>query len=111
MTFVTKLTLESGDRVVLEETVDDIKRFVSGKGVQIKGPHPRPPVDHRVPLSKQLCADGDTFSEWRYTVYRRDIEIVGRDDVARAVATRAFPRSIRVTVAVERTGATAAGDW
>lgn len=110
MTFVTKLTLESGDRVVLEETVAEIKSFVSGKGVQLKGPHPRPPVDYRVPLQKRLDDSAAAFPDWEYSVYRRDLEIVGRDEVARAVATRSFPRSIRVTVEVERTGTTAPGD-
>ena len=104
MTFITKMTLESGDRVVLEETVDEIKAFVSGKGVELKGPHPRPPVNYRIPIQKRLDADSGRFADWRYTVYRRDIEIVGRDDVARAVATRDFPRSVHVSITVDQRG-------
>lgn len=106
MAYITKLTVESGDRAVLEETVAEIKEYVSGKGAQLKGPHPRPPTEYRVPLRKCLSSAGGGYRHWDYTVYRRDIEIVGRDEVARAVATRDFPRSIRIEIEVEQTGAT-----
>ena len=104
MTFVTKLTVQSGDRTVLEQTVEEIKAFVSGKGVQLKGPHPRPPRNYRVRLQKRLDGSESAYPAWEYTVYRRDLEIVGRDEVARDVATREFPRSIQVTITIERMG-------
>ena len=104
MTYLTKLTLQSGDRVVLDHTVKDIKQFVERKGAEMKGPHPRTPQTVSVPLRKRLAGDGASFDPWTYTVYSRDIEIVGHDEVARAVASRSFPASLHVTVAVERVG-------
>lgn len=104
MTFVTKLTLRSGDRDVLDATATEIKSVVSRKGAELKGPHPRPPTTYRVPLSKRLSGDGRTFDPWRYTVYARDIEIVGYDSVTEAVATRDFPSSVRIAIEVERLG-------
>lgn len=101
MSFVTRVTLRSGDRVALDETVADIKEFAKRKGAELKGPHPRPPDEVRVPLSKHL-GPGDRFRDWTYTVYTRDLEIVGHDAVAREVATWSFPRSVHVAVEVER---------
>ena len=102
MTFVTRLSIQSGDRVVLDQTVDELKQFVARKGAEMKGPHPRPPETIRVPLSKQLDPTGNRFSAWSYTVYVRDIEIIGHDNVARAVAGWDFPDSIHVAVEVEQ---------
>lgn len=49
-------------------------------------------------------ADG-TFPPWRYTVYAREMEIVGREEFVRDIAAREFPESIRVEVEVsQRTG-------
>ncbi len=101
MTFVTRLTLRSGDRVVLDETVSEIKTFVSRKGAEMKGPHPRPPTSIAVPMRKRLECDAERFSDWSYTVYIREVEIVGHDSVARAVASRSFPPSLQVVVEVE----------
>ena len=109
MTFVTKLDVRSGDRAVLEATVGEIKAFVAGKGAQLKGPHPRPPEKYRVPLKERLDDSPGTFRTWKYTVYSRELEIVGRDEVARAVATRGFPRSVHVRVEVSRLGQTSPG--
>ncbi|MGM0606216.1 MAG: 30S ribosomal protein S10, partial [Halobacteriota archaeon] len=49
MTFVTKLSFQSGDRTVLENTVTDIKEMVERKGGECKGPHATPPEDVSVP--------------------------------------------------------------
>ncbi|MFC6614758.1 30S ribosomal protein S10 [Halopenitus salinus] len=101
MTFVTKLSFESGDRAVLEETVEDLKRTVERKGAECKGPHASSPEHARVQLYKRL-APGDQFSPWEYTVYGRRLEIHGSDDVAREMVDREFPDSIHVEVEVDR---------
>lgn len=102
MPFVTKLTLESGDRHGLDDTVDQIKAEAARKGVEFKGPHPDPPEELAVPQSASLVADGDHFSAWRYTVYRRSIEIVGYDDFARSIAGRDFPDGVYVSAEIEQ---------
>ena len=104
MTFVTKLTLQSGDRVVLDETVKDIKTTVARKGAVLKGPHPRPPRVHRVTLSKRLLPTGGQFEPWSYTVYTRDLEIIGYDSVIRSVVDKRFPASLQVSIEVEQIG-------
>ena len=102
MTFVTRLTLQSGDRIVLDETVAEIKTFVSRKGAEMKGPHPKPPTAVRAPRLKRLDDTDDRFEDWCYTVYTRNIEIVGHDTVARAVASQGFPNSVHVSVEIEQ---------
>lgn len=109
MSFVTRMTLRSGDRVVLDETVADIKAFVSRKGAEMRGPHPKPPIKRSVRLPKRLSADAGDFRDWTYTVYTRKLEIVGHDSVARDVATRSFPPSLQVIVEIEQLGR--AGDF
>jgi len=102
MPFVTKLTLESGDRRGLDDVVDRIKEEAARKGVEFKGPHPDPPDELAVPQSALLVADGDHFPAWRYTVYRRSIEIVGHDEFARSVAERDFPDGVYVSAEIEQ---------
>ncbi len=101
MTFVTKLSLSSGDHDVLAETVRDLKTTLERKGVECKGPHATPAETVRVPQYRTLRA-GDEFPAWNYTVYRRSMEIHGSDDVARDVVAREFPDSIHVEVEVDR---------
>jgi ribosomal protein S10 len=101
MTFVTKLLLQSGDQPVLERVVDDIQSTCRRKGAELTGPHSNPPMDRRVPQYKRLDADAE-YPSWEYTVYERELEIHGHDDVARSIAQRAFPESIHVEVEVER---------
>ncbi|WP_096391025.1 uS10/mL48 family ribosomal protein [Halopenitus persicus] len=101
MTFVTKLSFESGDRRVLEETVEDLHRTLERKGVECKGPHAFSPERTRVQLYKQL-RPGDQFSPWEYTVYARKLEIHGSDDIAREMVDRDFPDSVHVEVEVDR---------
>ncbi|MFB6085073.1 MAG: 30S ribosomal protein S10 [Halorientalis sp.] len=102
MPFVTKLTLESGDRHRLEDVVTTIKETAARKGVELKGPHPHPPDELRVPQLKSLVDDGDRFQPWAYTVYTRTIEIVGHDEFARSVAERDFPDGVHVTAEIEQ---------
>jgi ribosomal protein S10 len=101
MTFVTKLRLRSGDREVLDRVVEDIRSTAERKGAELKGPHSRPPDRLQVPQYKSLEAVAE-YPGWDYTVYARDLEIVGHDDLARRIAGRDFPSSIHVEVEVER---------
>jgi ribosomal protein S10 len=105
MPFVTTLTLQSGDRAVLEREVGDIKRRAERKGVELKGPHAETPADRNVPQAMRCDADGLRSSPWRYTVYIRRLEVVGHDDFARSVAEGAFPEGIHLDVEVERVSA------
>ncbi|MFP8952847.1 30S ribosomal protein S10 [Natrialbaceae archaeon A-arb3/5] len=103
MTFVTRLTLQSGDRVVLDELVDDIKTAAERKGAALKGPHSRPPETLSVPQRCRLHADDDRrFSSWSYTVFTRELELHGHDELARDLTSRNFPDSIHVEVEVEQ---------
>jgi ribosomal protein S10 len=102
MPFVTTLTLQSGDREVLERVVGDIKRRAERKGVELRGPHAESPMDHSVPQSARLDAGDDRFDPWRYTVYERRMEVVGHDEFARGVTEREFPEGVHLDVDVER---------
>lgn len=106
MTFVTALRFTSGDRHVLDSVVNDIKETARRKGVELKGPHSKPPEDIRVPQSKCPGRDDETFSPWSYTLYTRTIHIIGHSDFARATASRDFPDIIHIEADVDRiTGA------
>ncbi|EMA38584.1 uS10/mL48 family ribosomal protein [Halobiforma nitratireducens] len=103
MTFVTRLTLQSGDRAALEGIVDDIKSTAERKGAALKGPHSNPPMDMSVPQRCRLHADDERhFSSWEYTVFTRELEIHGHDEFAREVAVRDFPDSIHVEAEIEQ---------
>lgn len=103
MPFVTKLTLESGDRRLLDEIVDDIKSRAARKGVELKGPHAHPSLDVRVPQQKRLSdASAGEFEPWNYTVYVRTLAIHGHDEFARAVAGDDYPGGIHVEAEVEQ---------
>lgn len=102
MPFVTKLTLQSGDRRTLDDVVDGIKERAERKGVELKGPHPQPPLELRVPQAMRLSPDGPRFESWDYTVYVRTIEVVGHDAFARSVAEESFPEGIHVEVEIEQ---------
>lgn len=101
MTFVTKLSLQSGDRAVLEDTVSELVATVERKGAECKGPHSSPAKTLRVPQYKRLQA-GDKFSPWEHSVYTREMEIHGADDIAREVTTQEFPDSIHVEVEIDQ---------
>jgi ribosomal protein S10 len=103
MPFVTKLTLKSGDRHVLEDVVDTIKETASRKGVELKGPHADPTETQKIPPFKGLSATGGgRFEPWHYTIYTRSIEIVGHDEFARSVAERDFPDAVHVSAEIEQ---------
>ena len=102
MPFVTTLTLQSGDRDVLERVVGGIKHRAERKGVELRGPHAESPFDVSVPQSKRLDAHSGSFRNWNYTVYERRMEVVGHDEFARDVAGREFPDGIHLDVDVER---------
>ncbi|WP_136589071.1 uS10/mL48 family ribosomal protein [Salinigranum halophilum] len=101
MTFVTKLSLESGDRAVLEETVTEIKEFLARKGAECRGPFNDPPERLSVPQYRNLTP-GDRFSAWNYSVYARRLEIHGNDHIARQIGHRDFPQSLHVEIEVEQ---------
>lgn len=100
MPFVTRLTLKSGDGDVLESVVSDIKRRAERKGVELKGPHPKPPTHHSVPLYRRL--DDDPFDTWGYTVYTRTVEIIDHNEFAREVAEQNYPDSIHISADIEQ---------
>lgn len=105
MPFVTKLRLTSGDRAVLDRVVDDVKERAERKGAELKGPHSRPPSKLSVPQYQSVPpADDDAgqFSSWQYTVYAREMEIVGHESFARQVTERDFPSSVYLEVEIER---------
>jgi len=103
MTFVTRLTLQSGDRAALDSVVDDIKSTAERKGAPLKGPHSHPPSKLTVPQHRRLHTDDDRrFSSWTYTVFTRELEIHGHDDVARQITSRELPESVYLEVEVEQ---------
>lgn len=101
MTFITKLTLQSGDRAVLDSVVDDIRDTAARKGVEMNGPHSKSPRRLRVPQTKRTTG-GAEFEAWHYTVYTRELEIVGHDEIARRIAGKDFPASLHVEVEVNQ---------
>ena len=102
MPFVTTLEFTSGDRQLLDDVVDDLKALAERKGVELKGPHPQPPTGISVPQSALLSADGPTFEDWHYTVYRRTIEVVGHDEFAGEVASETYPARVHVEAEIEQ---------
>jgi ribosomal protein S10 len=101
MPFVTRLTLKSGDGDVLDSVVSDIKARAERKGVELKGPHPKPPTQQTVPLYKKQSGH-EQFGSWEYTVYIRTIEIVDHNEFARDIAEREYPDSIYISADIER---------
>ena len=102
MPFVTTLEFTSGDRQLLDDVVNDLKALAERKGVELKGPHPQPPTGISVPQSALLSADGPTFEDWHYTVYRRTIEVVGHDEFAGEVASETYPPRVHVKAEIEQ---------
>ncbi|WP_336034624.1 uS10/mL48 family ribosomal protein [Halobacterium yunchengense] len=103
MTFVTKLSLESGDRAALDGVVSDIKETCRRKGAELKGPHSDTPAEYAVPLYARLGGEQTARTgTWEYTVYRRRLELHGHDDLARSIMEREFPDSVRVEAELEQ---------
>jgi len=120
--YVTRLRVTSGDREALDSVVSEIKTAAERKGVELTGPHSRPPTELVVPQYRRsppgaavrsngsatdddATATDDSFGTWRYTVYERELEIVGRQSFVRTVTSREFPASVRIEVEVRRAGA------
>ncbi|MFB6267897.1 MAG: 30S ribosomal protein S10 [Halodesulfurarchaeum sp.] len=105
MTFVTRISLRSGDREALETAVTDIAETCRRKGAELKGPHSDSPSEYRVPLYGRLDGDPSSrFDEWKYTVFQRRFELRGHDDLARQLLEREFPNAVRIEVEVEQIG-------
>lgn len=103
MTFVTRLTLQSGDRAALDGIVDDIKSSAERKGAALKGPHSRPPEKLTIPQHARLHGDDERrFPSWEYTVFTRELEIHGHDNLARNIASQNFPDSVHIEAEVEQ---------
>jgi ribosomal protein S10 len=102
MPFVTRLTLQSGDRDSLERVASKIKRLANTKGVEMRGPNPEPLEERRVPLQKRLDATGEAYDPWQYTIYVRTIVIVGYDAFAREVAGESYPPDIHLEADIEQ---------
>lgn len=99
MTFVTTLRLQSGDRAALDAVVDDIRTTAEQKGAELTGPHSRSPDHRTVPQYADVTGDR-TLGTWSYTVYRREMELVGHETLARQIAGWEFPDAVRVEVEV-----------
>jgi len=103
MTFVTKLTLQSGNRPALENVVDEIRSTAERKGADLRGPHSAPPDRLSVPQYKSASGDETRqFRSWDYTVYTRELEIVGHNKLAREVAEFDFPDGVHVEAELEQ---------
>ncbi|HKJ59990.1 MAG TPA: uS10/mL48 family ribosomal protein [Halobacteriales archaeon] len=104
MTFVTKLTLRSGDRAALDGVVESILERARRKGAEMRGPHAEAPRDHHARLYARL--DGDEsrqYGTWTYPVYTRRLSLVGREEFARLIIGEGFPDSVHVEAEVEQT--------
>ena len=103
MTFVTKLTLQSGDRAALDGVVEEIRDLARRKGAELKGPHAESPVRQHAPQYQRL--DGDEtrrYADWEFSVYTRRLEFVGSDTLPRRVLNEGFPSSVHVEVEIEQ---------
>lgn len=103
MTFATRLRLESGNRDALMRVVEEIRSMAEQKGAELNGPHSYPPETLRVPQHKGIGVQ-DRFEAWEYTVYRRELEISGHEDLAREITEREFPESIHVEAEINPVG-------
>ncbi|ELZ86019.1 30S ribosomal protein S10 [Haloferax elongans ATCC BAA-1513] len=101
MTFVTKLTFQSGDKAVLDRVVDNLKSLIEKKGAECRGPHADQPERTSVPQYRTL-QPGDQFPAWNYTVYTRRLEIHGADQIARQVSERDYPDSVHIEIELEQ---------
>jgi len=103
MTFVTKLRLQSGNRPALDRIVDEIRSTAERKGAELRGPHSAPPERLTVPQYKTAAGEEHRqFRSWDYTVYTREMEIVGHNKLARQVTEFDFPDGVHVEVELEQ---------
>lgn len=102
MSVVTTLRLESGDRQLLESVVDELCATAEQKGAELNGPHSYPPIHHAVPQYEDI--DGDAYTTWEYTVYRRELSVVGHDGLAKELAQWSFPAAVNVELELSPLG-------
>lgn len=100
MRFATTLTFTSADRTALDETVADCKGTLERKGAEFRGPHPSPTRTVSAPLYDG--ATGERRGEWTYTVFTRELEVLGRGELARELAERSFPPAVHVALEVDQ---------
>jgi ribosomal protein S10 len=103
MSFVTRMTLQSGNREALDDVVADIRGTLERKGAQFNGPHTRPTETLSVPMYADVGSDR-TFEDWSHTVFTRTIELVGHDSLARELTERPFPPTVHLSVEVTSGG-------
>ena len=102
MPFVTTLTLTSGNRHRLDDVVAEIKARAERKGVELKGPRSEETRKLRVAQSKTLGPGRNRFDPWNYTVYTREIDIIGYETFAREISGEGFPSGVHVEIGVEQ---------
>ena len=103
MTFVTRIRLQSGNRPALEQVVDEIRTTAERKGAELRGPHSAPAEHLQVPQYKSTSGDESRqFQSWDYTVYTRQLEIVGHNGVARQATEIDFPDGVHIEVELEQ---------
>lgn len=103
MTFVTRIRLQSGNRPALERVVEEIRTTAERKGADLRGPHSAPAENLQVPRYKSTTGDRSRqFPTWDYTVYTRQMEIVGHNDVASRITEIEYPDGIHVEVELEQ---------
>ena len=102
MPLVTTVTVWSGDRAALDDFVDDVVTTAERKGIEVKGPHTRPPQTYRVPLYKRADPSAGRYSPWEYTVYERSLRLSGHDDSVRQIAGHELPRSVRLEIDISQ---------
>ena len=99
MSFVTTLRLQSGDRAALEGVIEDIRETANQKGAELNGPHSFPPEQLSVPIYADTSGDR-VLDTWTYTVYRREIELVGHEALAREITAWELPEAVRLEAEV-----------
>ncbi|PSQ39176.1 30S ribosomal protein S10 [Halobacteriales archaeon SW_5_70_135] len=116
MAYVTRPRVTGGDRATLDSAVSDVRTTAERKGVELTGPHSRPPIELAVPQYRRSPpgmdrhesasgageSDDDTFETWRYTVYERELEVLGRQSFVRSITSRELPDAVRPEVEVDR---------
>jgi ribosomal protein S10 len=103
MSFVTRMTFQSGDRKALDDVVGELRETLERKGAQFNGPHSRPTESLSVPMYADVTSDR-TFEDWTHTVFTRTIELVGHDALARQLTERSLPESVHLSVEVTSGG-------
>jgi ribosomal protein S10 len=103
MSFVTRMTFQSGDREALDGVVGDLRETLERKGAQFNGPHSRPTETLSVPMYADVTGDR-TLGDWTHTVFTRTIELVGHDTLARQLTERTLPETVHLSVEVTSGG-------